>query len=84
MDNNKLIEGEKLVDRILDNIMYVQENITLDDFKDYLDDLKKKGFNDEKKLQGALDKAKELADKQGKGDDKKTVLGIFMSFFKAK
>lgn len=71
-----------IVDNILDNIMH--EEVTLSDFKDYIDDLRKKGFDDEKKLQGMLNKAKQLAKEQGKEGDKETILGIFQSFFEAK
>lgn len=51
--------------------------------EDYLEDLRKKGFTDKEKLQGMLNKAKEIAKKQGKNGDKRTVFGIFQSFFKA-
>jgi len=46
-------------------------------------DLRKKGFTDKKKLQGMFDRAKEIAKSQGKEEDRKTILGIFQSFFKA-
>jgi len=55
----------------------------LDDFEDYLFDLRKKGFTDKKKLQGMFDRAKEIAKSQGKEEDRKVILGIFQSFFKA-
>jgi hypothetical protein len=60
------------------------DELTLDDINDYLEDLKKKGFTDKEKLQGMLDRAKEIAKKQNKGNDKKVVFGIFQSFFKDK
>ena len=49
---------------------------------DYLEDLKRKGFKDENKLQAMLDRAKGIAAKKGKAGDKKTIMGIFQSFFK--
>lgn len=45
--------------------------------------MKKEGFTDRTKLQGMLDRAKDMAKKQGKTGDKKTIIGIFQSFFKA-
>lgn len=50
------------------------------DFKDYFDDLRKKGMTDEKKLSGMLNKAKEIAKKQGKENDKNTIVGIMQGF----
>lgn len=50
------------------------------DFKDYFDDLRKKGLTDEKKLSGMLNKAKEIAKKQGKEGDKNTIVGIMQGF----
>jgi len=50
------------------------------DFKDYFDDLRKKGMTDEKKLSGMLNKAKEIAKKQGKEGDKNTIVGIMQGF----
>lgn len=60
------------------------KEVTLADFKDLIDDLKKQGFNDEKKLKGMLDRAKEIAKKQGHENDKDVIVGIFQSFFKEK
>jgi len=60
------------------------DELTLDDMGDYLEDLKKKGFKDKKKLLGMLKKAKEIAARQGKAGDRRTVFGIFQSFFKEK
>jgi len=56
--------------------------LTLADIGQYVEDLKRKGFKDEKKLQSMLNKAKAIAAKKGKPGDKKTILGIFQSFFK--
>ena len=50
------------------------------DFKDYFDDLKKKGMTDEKKLSGMLNRAKEIAKSQGKENDKNTIVGIMQGF----
>jgi hypothetical protein len=50
------------------------------DFKDYFDDLRKKGMTDEKKLSGMLNRAKEIAKKQGKENDKNTIVGIMQGF----
>jgi len=85
LDNKLSIvkEAEKLVDKILLREQNEGE-ITLDTFKDYIDDLKKKGFDDETKLQGMLDRAKELAKEQGKENDKQVILGIFQKFFMGK
>jgi len=73
------------IQNVLSKKKVVKESgdLTLNDMKDYLEDLKKKGFTDKKKLLGMLKKAKEIAAKQGKSGDKKTVFGIFQSFFKA-
>lgn len=60
------------------------EEITLADLKDLIDDLKKQGYDDEEKLKGMLNKAKEIAKKQGKENDKETVVGIFQGFFQEK
>lgn len=50
------------------------------DFKDYFDDLRKKGMTDEKKLSGMLNRAKEIAKSQGKENDKNTIVGIMQGF----
>lgn len=50
------------------------------DFKDYFDDLRKKGMTDEKKLTGMLNRAKEIAKNQGKENDKRTIVGIMQGF----
>jgi hypothetical protein len=55
-----------------------------EDFKDYFDDLKKKGMTDEKKLSGMLNRAKEIAKNQGKENDKKTITGIMQGFLGGK
>jgi hypothetical protein len=49
---------------------------------DYVENLKRKGFKDTKKLQSMLNRAKDIAAKNGKPGDKKTIMGIFQSFFK--
>lgn len=59
------------------------------DFKDYLDDMRKQGFSDEKKLQGMVDKATEIAKQETKESPKgratrAEVLGILTGFFKEK
>lgn len=77
------------IQNILSKKKVIKENgpesdITLNTISDYLEDLKKEGFTDKKKLQGMLNKAKNLAAKQGKAGDKKTIMGIFQGFFQAK
>jgi hypothetical protein len=59
--------------------------LTTNDLKDYLDDLRKKGLNDEKKLEGMVDKANELATKDlgnnpDKGEYKSKVISIIQAF----
>jgi hypothetical protein len=44
--------------------------------------MKRAGFKDQKRLQGMLDRAKNIAAKQGKENDLPTVVGIFQQFFK--
>lgn len=61
-----------------------EEEITLDTFKDYIDHLKSLGFDNEEKLNGMLDRAKEIAKEQGKEGDPKTVLGIMQAFMMGK
>lgn len=60
------------------------DELTLADLGDLLQDLKKQGFDDKIKLQGMLDKAKEIAKQQGKEGDKEVIIGIFQGFFQAK
>ena len=60
------------------------DELTADDFKDYFDDLKKKGLTDEDKLKGMLSRAKEIAKKQGKENDKQAVMGIMQGFMGGK
>jgi hypothetical protein len=80
---NVIKEAERKVDELL-GVEVVREEVTLDTIKDLVIDLKKKGFTDEKKLQGSLNRAKELAKQQGKEEDKKTIIGIFQKFFQSK
>ncbi len=79
LENNSLVKkSERLVDMFLRE---QNEEISLDTFKDYFDDMRKKGFSDEKKLQGMLDRAKEIAKQQGKEGDRKVILGLIQGFF---
>jgi len=55
-----------------------------EDFKDYFEDLKKKGLTDEKKLYGMLNRAKEIAKNQGKENDKRAITGIMQGFLGGK
>lgn len=59
-----------------------KKQVTLADLSDYINDLKKSGFSDMKKLQGLLDRAKTIAAKQGKENDIPTIIGIIQQFFK--
>lgn len=52
------------------------------DFMDFFEELKKKGLDDKVQWEKMLKRAVEIADKQGKGDDKNVVIGILQSFFK--
>lgn len=59
--------------------------LTVNDLKDYLDDLRKKGFDDETKLKGMVDRANELAAKElgkspDKGEYKEKVIAILQAF----
>lgn len=54
--------------------------LQFNDLNSYWSDLKKSGFDDEKKLKGMFNKAKEIAKQQGKENDKKIVIGIIQSF----
>ena len=56
--------------------------MTLADLSDYISDMKDEGFKDDNKLQGMLNRAKEITKSQGKEGDKQTIIGIFQSFFK--
>lgn len=58
--------------------------MTLEDFKDYIEDMKRAGFTDEKEWIQLVDRAKEIASKQGKSNDRQVVLGLLQSFFKKK
>jgi len=56
---------EKQVNKIINSMIkelreQADKEVTMDDLKDYFDDLRAKGFNDEDKLKGMLDRAKEL------------------------
>jgi len=81
-----ILEAEMLVDGILDNMILEQEqksdSVTMEDISDLLEELKKQGFTDKKKLQSSLNRANEIAREQGKAGDKKTVVGIFSRFFR--
>ena len=88
-ENYKQIKkANKLVDSLLEShskkYHLNEEEITLDTYKEYIDKLKKLGFDNEEKLNGMLDRAKEIAKEQGKEGDEKTVLGILQSFFMGK
>jgi len=80
---------EKKVNKII-NLMIkelreqVEKDVTMDDLKDYFDDLRAKGFKDEKKLQGMLDRAKEIAAGKGKANDRQAIIGILQSFMGGK
>jgi len=58
----------------------IAESLSISDFSDYFDDLKKKGMNDESKFAGMLNRAEAIAKEQGKEGDKKTIVGIMQSF----
>ena len=81
---NVIKEAERKVDEFLGIEVIREEEVTLNTIKDLVDDLKKKGFTDEKKLQGSLNRAKELAKQQGKEGDKEAIIGIFQKFFQSK
>jgi len=53
-------------------------------YKDYFDDLRKKGMNDEAKLKGMLNKAKAIAAKQGNEGDEEAIIGIMQGFLGGK
>jgi len=87
-DYKKIRKVNKLVDSTLESYTKKyhlnEEEITLDTYKEYIDKLKELGFDNEEKLNGMLNRAKELAKEQGKEGDAKTILGIFQSFFMGK
>ena len=89
MVTNKLVKARLILDKILDNMITEQKQtfdklVTMNDISDLINGFKKRGFNDESKLQGALNKANSIAAKQGKAGDKKIVVGIMQSFFSKK
>jgi len=92
-DIKKELSGKKTIkNEIIESINFCLESnltednkeFTYDDVSDYVEDLKKNGFTDEKKLKGIFDKAKEIAAKQGKANDRKTIVGIMQRFFEEK
>lgn len=87
-DYGKIKKMSEIVDTVLESTSKKynlhEEEITLDTYKEYIDHLKSLGFDNEDKLNGMLDRAKELAKEQGKEGDAKTVLGILQSFFMGK
>ena len=87
-DYKKIKKVNKIVDHTLESYTKKyhlnEEEITLDTYKEYIDHLKSLGFDNEKKLNGMLGRAKEIAKEQGKEGDAKTVLGILQSFFMGK
>lgn len=50
------------------------------DMEDFWEELRKKGMDDPKKLQGMFNKARKIAKQQGKENDRDTVIGIIQSF----
>ncbi len=64
------------------NLLARMPMVEADEFKKVLDQFRKMGLDDEKKLQGMLTRAKEIAKEQGKEGDKDTIVGIMQSFLK--
>lgn len=72
------------VSKEVDSALTEAEELGPEDFKDYFDDLRKKGLTDENKLKGMLGRAKEIAKSQGKENDKRAITGIMQGFLGGK
>lgn len=76
----QLLEKSILSYKLNDIFPVIKEEVTIDDFKDYFDGLSSAGRDDKEKHQGMFERAKEIAAKQGKANDKPTIVGILQSF----
>jgi len=81
---NIIKEAEKIVDKILDNMISIHEDVTMNDIKGLVKKLKQRGFRDTGKIQGALNKANSIAKSKGKAGNKAVVAGIMSRFFRGK
>jgi hypothetical protein len=56
------------------------KELAFGDLENFWEELREKGMDDDKKLQGMFNKAKKIARQQDKHNDRKTVTGIVQGF----
>jgi hypothetical protein len=61
-------------------IQEASKELAFSDMEDFWEEIREKGLDDDRKLQGMFNKAKKIAKQQNKQNDKDTVIGIIQSF----
>jgi len=88
---NAIKQVETIANKIMDKLSEADEDKDKGDdsvnggkYKKFFSMMKSKGMNDENKMKGMLSRAKEIAAKQGKPNDEKTIIGIMQGFLGGK